>query len=323
MRLAAPGLALVVACTPLLSGCARDEAQDDRALRELERLCFVPVGRLRLEGFPPPLDDSTLARPLLVDLHEFTYGQWRELAGVEPALAPESTAALVVRDGYERGADAMPAALTQRQATALAAARGMRVPTAAEWIYIACGTSGLRYPWGPRDQASVANTLELGLLRPAAVGTFEVGRGPFGNYDLVGNLWEWVDGPVRGVEPEGVEYPAPDLARGLCSAMGGSYRVHRQELYTPAKRDEPAALFALLLDRDAAVEDVGFRAVVDAEEFLRAHAASWLHAPDAEARIRAMGRRFGAPAEPLLRELAQAPAAALGLRWLHEGSLRP
>jgi hypothetical protein len=325
MRLAASALALLAALAPLLTlgACARTEARDDRELRELERLCFAPVGRLRLEGFPPPFDDSTLARPLLVDAHEFTWGQWRELARWDPERAPAATTALVVREGFERGADALPAVLTQREAASVAAGRGMRVPTPAEWIYVACGTSGLRYPWGSRDQASLANTLELGLFRPAAVGTFEGGRGPFGNYDLVGNVWEWVDGAVRGIEPAGVAYPTPELARGLCSAMGGSYRVRRQELYVPAKRDEPAALFALLLDRDAAVEDVGFRAVVDAEEFLRARAASWRHAPAAEARVRAVGRRFGAPAEALLRALADEPGASIALRWLHEGSLRP
>jgi Sulfatase-modifying factor enzyme 1 len=318
MRTAALVLALLC-----LGACARPEHSADRALIELERMSFVPAGRLRLDGFSPPLDDYTLSRPLLADSFEFSWGDWRALARAERALAPPADADPLVSAGFERGADDRPAVLGWRAAAALAEARGMRLPTPQEWTYLACGTTGLRYPWGPRDQNSVANTLELGLARTATVGTFEGGRGPFGHYELVGNVWEWVDGAVRGIEDGADPYPQPELARGLCSAMGGSFRVRRRELYVPAKRDEPAVSFALLLDREIVVDDIGFRAVVDAETFLLARADLLERAPRAEPRLRAIGRRIGSVGEPLLRALAEAPGASAALRWLHEGSLRP
>jgi hypothetical protein len=306
-------------CALWLAACSDREVSDDRALRELERTGFVPVGRMRLESLPAPFDDVAISRPLLADLYEFTWGDWRALASSEPALAPTGE----LRTTYERAEETWPAQMSQASARGLATVRGMRLPTPTEWMYIASGTSGLRYPWGPRDQLSVANTLELGLLRPAAVGTFESGRGPFGHYDLVGNVWEWVDGSVRGLDPAEDDHAEPDPSRGLCSAMGGSYRQRHRELYVAPRRDEPARVLALLLDQTQVAADIGMRCVVDAETYLCAHAEQWERAGEGEARVTAVGRRFGATAEPFLRTLAEAPEAPRALRWLHAGSLRP
>ena len=78
--------------------------------------------------------------------------------------------------------------------------RGMRLPRLDEWEW-AVGIRGAKkesFPWGEEfDRAHwdelKCNTAELGLGRPADVGTFELGatRGT-GIYDLIGNVAEWV-----------------------------------------------------------------------------------------------------------------------------------
>ncbi len=76
-----------------------------------------------------------------------------------------------------------------------------RLPRLEEWRQAVEGHAGFRFPWGDRFEslgALRANTLELGLLRPTRVGTFESGRDPSREdacYDLFGNLAEWVLDP--------------------------------------------------------------------------------------------------------------------------------
>jgi formylglycine-generating enzyme required for sulfatase activity len=75
-----------------------------------------------------------------------------------------------------------------------------RLPRADEWSQAVSGSVGYRYPWGDRLGGNLrANTAELGLWRPARVGSFESGRNPgrAGScYDLIGNVAEWTLTPT-------------------------------------------------------------------------------------------------------------------------------
>ena len=72
-------------------------------------------------------------------------------------------------------------------------ARGGRLPTDAEWEYSARGPDGLVYPWGNEfDEDNAVWGINSGR-NAAAVGSRPEGVSWIGAYDMIGNVWEWVN----------------------------------------------------------------------------------------------------------------------------------
>jgi formylglycine-generating enzyme required for sulfatase activity len=205
--------------------------------------------------------------------------------------------------------------MTLAEAREYAASRGLRLPTAREWMRIACGTNERPYdfPWGGKRAVSVANTLELELRHPLPVGTFEQGRSPLSIYDLSGNVWEWVDDPIV----------VSDRPSGLAWAMGGSYLSHLRRLYDDSQ--DPMRFDEQDLDALSRSVDVGFRCCADAEEYLSSHAEAWaLQCNRQEMRetLLAVGASWGRDAIPLLEDLTRRPGAPESLVLLLAGARR-
>lgn len=305
-----------------VAACGGRDGDSDGVLSELERLAFVPPGACVLDlGERTRVDCSTDAA-LLVDRFEVTREDWTGYLDSDPEGVAFPTA---VRESWaDRKLLDWPATfLTFDEARRFAAARGMRLPTPREWVRIAAGTREQRFPWGGGDAESIANTLELGLGRPTAVGTFEEGTTPNGIHDLLGNVWEWVDGRL----------PARPEGDGRTWAMGGSFAYRRRPIHGPragapssvpgSAGDGPTleAFFnTLLLDPEHRADDLGLRCVVEAAPYLLERAARLGSGSRVRERCAAIGRRFGAAAVPLLSELAARPGAPPALQWMLEGA---
>lgn len=107
---------------------------------------------------------------------------------------------------YTAGNDNLPMnCLNWFEAQAFCIWDGGRLPTEAEWNYASAGGAQQRtYPWGSAEPGADANLAVYGCYYPdgsgsctgveniAAVGSILAGNGLFGQADLSGNVWEWV-----------------------------------------------------------------------------------------------------------------------------------
>lgn len=296
------------------TACGPASGAREESLQELEQLAFVPSGSVRLPARQGPDVVCENLRPLLVDRFEVPRSRWlryqrERMADPDPILVERTSA-------WSEDSGSWAASwMTLEEARGFAAARGMRLPTAREWLRVAAGSRGLPYPWGQTLARLVANTVELALARPVAVGTFELGATPFSTYEMCGNVWEWVEDPIDRVGSNAF------VDRANAWALGGSFTSPLRRLYD---LDEDGRLVFDHLDLDPCTrgDDIGLRCVADASEYLSQRADSFGNDESTRARLVAVGRRFGRDAVPLLEELAGSKNGSPAMRLLLEGAQR-
>jgi iron(II)-dependent oxidoreductase len=117
------------------------------------------------------------------------------------------------------------------EAMAYAKWAGKRLPTSAQWQQAGCwptNESGqgsfLRYPWGNAFDPDNANTWASQKQGTVPVDQFQTGCTPNGTYQLIGNVWEWVD-DVFEIRP-GTDGVHVNVENPMAEIRGGAFDTY-------------------------------------------------------------------------------------------------
>jgi formylglycine-generating enzyme required for sulfatase activity len=217
-------------------------------------MVVVPAGSFMM-GSPPseknraategPPHRVTIAKPFAVSKFEQTFAQWDACiadGGCEPHEGTD--------EGWGRGRQPV-INVTWSDAKSYVAwlskttGKPYRLLTEAEYEYAARAATQTAYPWGDEIGKNNANCNGCGSQwdgnNPAPVGSFAPNR--FGLYDMVGNVWEWVEDCLRsdyaGAPDDGSAWIAGDVCDGRV-VRGGSWFSTPQNVRSAARSGDAA-----------------------------------------------------------------------------------
>ncbi len=99
-----------------------------------------------------------------------------------------------------------------------------RLPTEWEWEWAATDPQGQQYPWGKQFDKDKCNTEEAATRETTPVGSYLAGTNPYGQTDMIGNVWEITQGYTPSLSLKALEDKSSFLLL-LCYLGVGSVEV--------------------------------------------------------------------------------------------------
>ncbi len=182
---------------------------------EIAGMVYIPAGTFLAGADKHPVQ----LRAFYIDQTEVTNAQFAEYCRATGCTAPTAAADLPVVN------------INVAQARAFAQWKKKRLPSGPEWERATRGDKGAKFPWGDEAdpfRANVSDNSSTGAehhLMP--VKSFPT---PSGIYDLVGNAFEMVDGPVKPSEAVVARFaplltPAATAQEPWIALRGGSFNT--------------------------------------------------------------------------------------------------
>jgi formylglycine-generating enzyme required for sulfatase activity len=159
-------------------------------------MALVPAGEFTM-GSTLKADEKPVHRPYLdafyMDKYHVTVGQFAKYLEATGTEAPPEWEIMNQARHQKRPV----VNVSWSDAATYCKWAGKRLPTEAEWEKAARGTDGRLYPWGneapTRLHANFGKKDWAYHMALVPVGMFELGKSPYGIYDMAGNAWEWVN----------------------------------------------------------------------------------------------------------------------------------
>jgi formylglycine-generating enzyme required for sulfatase activity len=214
-------------------------------------MVVVPAGSFVMgspeteDGHDPqegPQHNVTIAEPFAVSKYELTFADW------DACVAYGDCDPDIADSGFGRGRQPLINVTWQdaeRYVAWLSEVTGKpyRLLSEAEYEFAARAGTRTAYPWGDEIGKNNANCDECGSrwddIAPAAVGSFAPNL--FGLYDMVGNVWEWVEDCYHdnydGAPANGSAWMIADC--GFHTVRGGSWIDFPENLRSAVRDGRP------------------------------------------------------------------------------------
>ena len=217
---------------------------------------YVPPGSFSMgeTGLAEPVHAVTFAQGFLVGKYEVVTAEYEACQTATTCTTP-STADWMGCDGSgvnttANGRGNHPQnGLTWQQAKDFCGwvGTGGRLPTEAEWEYVASGTTHRKYPWGDTPEPTCANSTAMfdsgsscgcGTQRTGMAGGKAAGASAIGALDMGGNAWEWCEdwwhNAYSGAPTDGTAWVSPG---GFDRVLRGGTFYHPKASLRVANRD--------------------------------------------------------------------------------------